>query len=126
MGKVAVAQVSEKMSKRKYFGEVKVWNQEKGHGHIKCHNASDYYGKDVFLLSGRLNGAEVEVGTCVTFSVIMTPKGPQAQDVKVIPSGSYSTETGADVAGLVSYEGTLKSFNEHKGWGFLESEALRE
>merc|ERR1712019_22541 len=49
-------------------------------------------------------------------------KGPQANEVKILPPGSVSVdgETGN------AFEGTAKSFSEEKGWGFLEGDMLKE
>eukprot|EP00435_Cladocopium_sp_Y103_P023971 s2297_g5.t2 len=75
-----------------FFGAVKGYNEEKGWGHITCQVAKDRFGKEVFLLRSALNGQAVEPGTLVGFTVNMSPKGPQANEVVVLPSDTFSFE----------------------------------
>mmetsp|Transcript_15564 Transcript_15564/g.27710 ORF Transcript_15564/g.27710 Transcript_15564/m.27710 type:complete len:421 (-) Transcript_15564:58-1320(-) len=103
-----------------FYGVVKGFNEEKGWGHISCDGTKRLYNKDVFLLSGKLGGAACELGMLVSFKVQLGAKGPQAEQVQVMPAGSFSTE---EQPGL-QHSGTIKSFNEEKGFGFIASEHL--
>eukprot|EP00931_Biecheleriopsis_adriatica_P016197 TRINITY_DN12011_c0_g1_i1.p1 TRINITY_DN12011_c0_g1~~TRINITY_DN12011_c0_g1_i1.p1 ORF type:complete len:410 (+),score=71.38 TRINITY_DN12011_c0_g1_i1:114-1343(+) len=103
-----------------FFGAVKGYNEEKGWGHIICDAAFKAFGKEVFLLKSALNGSVAEAGMLVGFQVKMSPKGPQAQNLAVLPAGSF------DFDGQVGqrYIGTVKSYNPEKGWGFITSDEI--
>merc|ERR1712048_365600 len=109
-------------SKKVFCGTIKNYSDEKGWGHISCEMTKALYGKDIFLMSGKLNGQSVEAGSQVMFSVIMSEKGPQASEVKVLPPGSICLD--GELGNL--FEGSVKSFSEEKGWGFLEGAQLQE
>jgi len=109
-------------STKTYFGTVKTWNDQKGYGHIACEATMATFNKDVFLLSGKLEGQPVEVGAELSFKVTMGAKGPQAADVTVLPPGATGTE---DAPGS-QFQGTVKSFNENKGYGFIAGEVVTQ
>jgi len=108
-----------------FFGSVRAWSAEKGYGHISCEAANALFGKDVFLLRGVLPvvSEAVELGMLMSFQVNPSPKGPQAASVSLLPAGSFATEEGQEAS---MFTGTVKSFNEEKGWGFLEDPELKE
>jgi len=128
------------MSARTYIGTVKSWNPEKGWGHIDCPETHALYGKDMFLLRGRLVGVDsVNKGAQVQFTVQDGAKGPEAATVQLLTPmnlgltpasgsayeasaafGSFG-QVGPSTAEIAStYIGTVKSFNSEKGWGHIE------
>lgn len=98
-----------------YYGSLKSYNEEKGWGHISCPQTQQMYGKDMFVLRSALKGASAIVGSNVSFSVVMGNKGPEASNVKVI--GAVTPDA--------TYFGTIKQFNEEKGWGFIACDDTR-
>mmetsp|Transcript_87975 Transcript_87975/g.247199 ORF Transcript_87975/g.247199 Transcript_87975/m.247199 type:complete len:190 (-) Transcript_87975:140-709(-) len=93
-----------------YLGTVKSYNPDKGWGHIECPDTEAVYGKDIFFLRTSLQFARIAKGCRVLFNVAQGEKGPQAADVKLAPQAE-ETEV---------YTGEIKSWNLHKGWGFIE------
>jgi len=94
---------------------VKSYNDEKGWGHIQCQETEATFGKDMFFLRSSLNGASVTRGSQVLFTVAMGTKGPQAENVQVQAGRRRSSSEDAGQ----TYQGTIKNFNEAKGWGFI-------
>merc|ERR1711964_805246 len=76
----------------------------------------------MFLLRSALNGVPVQIGDAVSFGVGMGTKGPQAQDVTVIPAGSLSW----DGQPGNTFQGTIKSWNAEKGWGFIQGQDIQQ
>merc|ERR1711896_103096 len=105
-----------------YFGVVKGYSAEKGWGHINCEATKAYYGKDVFLMSGQLEqaGGSASAGTLISFKVSEGAKGPQANDVHILPSDAF----GVDGSPGKEYGATVKSFNADRGWGFVTGDEL--
>lgn len=101
-----------------FYGIIKGFNEEKGWGHITCEATSKVYSKDVFVMRGALQGQPVQPGTLVSFKVHLGAKGPQANEVILMPPGSFKTESAEGSA----FGGTVKSFNAEKGWGFITGE----
>eukprot|EP00405_Crypthecodinium_cohnii_P020644 CAMPEP_0206471584 /NCGR_PEP_ID=MMETSP0324_2-20121206/31657_1 /ASSEMBLY_ACC=CAM_ASM_000836 /TAXON_ID=2866 /ORGANISM="Crypthecodinium cohnii, Strain Seligo" /LENGTH=370 /DNA_ID=CAMNT_0053945951 /DNA_START=100 /DNA_END=1212 /DNA_ORIENTATION=+ len=93
-----------------YFGTLKAVNPEKGWGHIDCQATHKLYNKDIFVMRSALDGCTVAPGDLVAFCVTQGAKGPHATNVR--------SAVGAN-SGQV-YSGKVKSFNETKGWGFIE------
>eukprot|EP00928_Gymnodinium_smaydae_P045663 TRINITY_DN30400_c0_g1_i1.p1 TRINITY_DN30400_c0_g1~~TRINITY_DN30400_c0_g1_i1.p1 ORF type:complete len:349 (+),score=64.39 TRINITY_DN30400_c0_g1_i1:146-1048(+) len=100
-----------------FLGHVKSYNEEKGWGHISCEALHKVFNKDLFLMSGQLNGQVVTAGTLVSFKVSEGKQGPLAVEVSVIPPDAIGSEA---VPGR-RFVGTVKAFNVDKGWGFLTS-----
>jgi len=96
-----------------YSGSIKSINQTAGWGFIACDATHAIYNKDMFVLGSDLGGARVEAGTEVTFTVTQGQKGPQAANVQVTGQGEPNKPEG-------QYSGTVKSYNETAGWGFIE------
>lgn len=68
-------------SQLSYTGVIKRYQVEKGYGFIAPQDGS----KDVFFHHSALGaGVTVQEGQKVTFSVIQTPKGRQAESISVI------------------------------------------
>lgn len=93
-----------------FYGTVKSFNDDKGWGHISCQQTQAIYGKDMFVLRSQLNGATASPGAAVQFMVGQGAKGPEAHNVRVMGPGA----TGSEV-----YMGTVKNWNQEKGWGFI-------
>mmetsp|Transcript_65852 Transcript_65852/g.157381 ORF Transcript_65852/g.157381 Transcript_65852/m.157381 type:complete len:381 (+) Transcript_65852:82-1224(+) len=98
-----------------YVGAIKSYNEEKGWGHIECPQTHLLYGKDIFVLRSALGGNIVRPSDKVVFNVTMGMKGPEACNVKLV---SHSQ---TDV-----FAGTIKMWNEEKGWGFIECDETRQ
>jgi len=94
-----------------FYGMLKNVNMEKGWGHISCEAMSRIYGKDIFAMRSALEQSGCAQGQTVVFSVAQGPKGPHAQNIQ--PFNPPSPET--------VFTGVVKSFNDTKGWGFIES-----
>jgi len=94
-----------------YFGTIKAVNQEKGWGHISCEAMTRLIGKDIFVMKTSLDEANVHVGQAVSFTVAQGAKGPHATNIQ-----AFDTQ----MASLV-FTGTVRSFNDTKGWGFIDS-----
>lgn len=101
-----------------FCGFIKSYDETKGWGFISCDGTQALYGKDIFMLKTTLQGHACEIGDQVAFSVKMGRKGPEAEQLTVLPMGSFGTE---ESAGAV-FSGTVKSYNETKGWGFIDCE----
>lgn len=100
-----------------FFGVMKTINSEKGWGHIECESLKKIYGKDMFVMRSNLEGIQVTLGQEVQFNVAQGPKGPHAVNIR-----PFSGQMGAEQ----TFTGIVKSFNEGKGWGFIESGTARQ
>lgn len=98
-----------------YFGTIKAVNDEKGWGHIACDAMTKLLGKDLFVMKTTIDEAKVHVGEQVSFTVAQGPKGPHATNIQTFDQQS---------AGMV-FTGSIKTFNDTKGWGFIESQEAR-
>jgi len=98
-----------------YFGVLKHVNKENGWGHIACEATQKVYGKDMFVMKTSLEPHDVSSGQWVRFTVTMGAKGPHAQNICAVG------ELNPDAV----FSGQIKSYNDVKGWGFIESEAAR-
>lgn len=99
-----------------FFGTIKFINAEKGWGHIECVALKKQYGKDMFVMKSNLEGVQVAVDQEVQFNVAQGPKGPHAVNLRPFVGSRASDQT---------FSGTVKTFNDTKGWGFIESEAAK-
>eukprot|EP00441_Pelagodinium_beii_P042989 CAMPEP_0197639722 /NCGR_PEP_ID=MMETSP1338-20131121/14252_1 /TAXON_ID=43686 ORGANISM="Pelagodinium beii, Strain RCC1491" /NCGR_SAMPLE_ID=MMETSP1338 /ASSEMBLY_ACC=CAM_ASM_000754 /LENGTH=374 /DNA_ID=CAMNT_0043212491 /DNA_START=96 /DNA_END=1220 /DNA_ORIENTATION=+ len=97
-----------------FFGTVRAIN-EKGFGHISCDAMQKIYGKDIFAHKTSIEEAGVVSGQTVSFTVSPGPKGAHAVNIKPFDETS---------AGMV-FVGTVKVFNDTKGWGFIDSPAAQ-
>jgi len=94
-----------------YFGTLKGINAEKGWGHVSCESVQKTMGKDLFIMKTSLENTNLHPGQPVSFNIAQGPKGPHAVNLK--PFDAHSS-------GMV-FTGKIKSFNDIKGWGFIES-----
>eukprot|EP00930_Biecheleria_cincta_P015101 TRINITY_DN12716_c0_g1_i1.p1 TRINITY_DN12716_c0_g1~~TRINITY_DN12716_c0_g1_i1.p1 ORF type:complete len:442 (-),score=71.38 TRINITY_DN12716_c0_g1_i1:11-1159(-) len=92
VNKPVVPLVNTKAGTERYFGVIRAFDMSKGWGHIECRESRTIYGRDIFLLRSKLNGAEVTAGNQVEFSVEIGPKGPQAKDVCLVDYGPTMAE----------------------------------
>jgi cold shock protein len=97
-----------------FFGTIKNVN-ERGFAHISCDAIQKIYGKDMFAHRTSVEESNAKPGQSVSFSVSPGPKGPHA--VKIQPFDPSSTS--------MVFTGTVRTFNETKGWGFIESPAAK-
>eukprot|EP00930_Biecheleria_cincta_P062903 TRINITY_DN48344_c0_g1_i1.p1 TRINITY_DN48344_c0_g1~~TRINITY_DN48344_c0_g1_i1.p1 ORF type:complete len:391 (+),score=61.58 TRINITY_DN48344_c0_g1_i1:63-1175(+) len=104
-----------------YSGVVKSYNGMKGWGMIECGKTHAMYGKDMFFLRTSLLGAAegANPGEQVQFTVQMGQKGPEARDIKILGSSSYTSYAPVVGGSGGSFTGIVKSFNVEKGWGFI-------
>lgn len=98
-----------------YFGMVKSFREDKGWGHISCPQTEAIYGKDMFVMRSALNGNTISDGDNVQFSVTLGLKGPEATNVRVM--GQIDEQQ--------LYTGSVKMFNQEKGWGFITCEETK-
>jgi len=96
--------------KEVFFGTLKNIKSAEGWGHIASEAMQKWYGKDIFVMRRNLQSASVQPGAAVCFNVAQGPKGPHAVNLKEFEVPAADKE----------FVGTVKSFNESKGWGFIE------
>merc|ERR1712151_342450 len=128
-------------------------NPDKGWGFIDCTATHKKYEKDIFLMHTREKGVKVNAGDRVRFTVQDGAKGPEVNELEVInsegeeidqpfperqrestgkkvqsapkgkgpppPKGSFETDG-------MTYTGKIKSFNEKRGWGFIQCAETEE
>ncbi|CAE7178040.1 unnamed protein product [Symbiodinium pilosum] len=109
-----------------FFGTVKAIN-EKGFGHITSEAMTKLYGKDLFAHRTSIEEAKVSAGQAllpcqcsheaVSFHVSPGPKGAHAVNIQAFDE--------AKAIAAAPFTGTVKAFNEAKGWGFIDSPAAK-
>mmetsp|Transcript_63022 Transcript_63022/g.117903 ORF Transcript_63022/g.117903 Transcript_63022/m.117903 type:complete len:381 (+) Transcript_63022:60-1202(+) len=101
-----------------FYGVVKQINQEKGWGHITCQALSKFLGKnEIFILRSSVEELPgVAAGWEVCFTVTNGPKGPHATNLKAMDQSTIGQ----------TYSGTVKTYNEGKGWGFIDSPQAKQ
>jgi len=122
-----------------YVGSVKSFSEKRGFGFLACPETEAKYGQDVYVHHQELG--QCPVGSQVAFLVRLNEKNqPQAYDLQVFvphavasprvphPKKSFPSPLG-DIAGLAShtserYVGTVKSFSEKHGYGFISCPEL--
>lgn len=121
-----------------YSGVIKSFNVQKGWGHIECEQTHAIYGKDIFLLRSQLShGVVPNKGDKVLFNVVEGKQGTEASDVVIVPTANAMAFSGASPAlwgatqtlgvplSMQMYIGSIKSYDEHKGWGHIACDATR-
>jgi len=107
-----------------YIGTMKSWNPVKGWGHVECETTHAMYGKDIFVLRSAIPGGDCQKGDQISFSVQEGTKGVEATGVTIL----QSQRTQGQVVGMQSrgFVGSIKSFDEVKGWGHIDCAATRQ
>jgi len=119
-------------STQAFTGVVKRFDEEKGWGHIACDATRAVYQKDMFFMRSALNEAVVRAGDTVQFGITMGHKGPEASSLIVLGPGQPPMMGGKGFQGgnvnaaNQVYQGTVKMYNQEKGWGFLISDESTE
>jgi len=109
-----------------YQGVVKSFNGAKGYGFITQED-----GTDIFVHEKDCGGASPQAGDTVTFDVEDSPNKPGTYVAKNISGctgtpegkGGKGGKGGGKGQGTGQYQGTVKSFVEAKGYGFINHEA---
>jgi len=97
------------MQQMQYTGTVKWFNFEKGWGFIQSEQTD---GKEVFL-NKAVNEQMAAAGDTVTFTIEQGQKGIQATTCQVV------------VRGQGQFKGTVRNYNEQKGFGFIDCEPTK-
>jgi CspA family cold shock protein len=112
-----VPMLPERMLLSHHAGVVKSFNEAKGWGFIVPSSAQ--LGGDLFVMRSALSPeTNLKPGDHVQFKITKGKKGYEAKEVHVVPNLQ-------ELAGQ-TYSGVIKSYNEVKGWGFIESDAATE
>jgi len=108
-----------------YIGTMKSWNPVKGWGHVECETTHAMYGKDIFVLRSAVPGGNLQKGDQISFSVQDGTMGVEVTNVKILPSEAsiQGQLVGSQSRGFV---GSIKSFDEEKGWGHIDCAATRQ
>lgn len=136
-----------------YFGTIKSFSLARGWGFVECPETEAIYGKDILVLKDELAGASVDRGQRVYFTVTQGRNGPLATDIQLlVPAGAaaqmrsqgmFNLRAAAPTIGAITNGdggrqpkrarasehgevlcGSIKSFDEEKGWGFVTGEAI--
>merc|ERR1740121_3295725 len=100
---------------KRYVGVIKSFNTAKGVGFVDCPEIMEKFGCDVFLHASQILHDE-EVGDVISFVVQLGRLGqPRAKDIQAIASVQDSEAA----TPAQSYTGTVKSYNQEKGYGFI-------
>jgi len=91
-------------------GSVKSFNPTKSFGFI------EFQGTDLFVHVTDCAGGMPKQGDVVTFDIEDSQKKPGTKVAKNVSGGTGAMK---GVMGSGSCKGTVKSFNPHKGWGFV-------
>jgi len=132
----------------KFVGTVKLFNQQKGWGMVSCELTQQIYHKDIFFMKSGVPGGNISTGAKVRFAIRIEAKGPVAFDVQPLNCTNVGMQplnylTGLPLVSLSSgligaalsgrlpssshiLYGTVMSFNEEKGWGFIHCEATKK
>lgn len=90
---------------KRFSGEVKSYNNEKGFGFLASPEAKAIFGCDCFVHSKEIGS--FRIGDSVSFCVTVRKDRPQAYDLE------------QDIVGCLRYVGQLKSFSATSGYGFI-------
>lgn len=104
-----------------FHGVIKSYSESKGWGFITAKENFTYVGKeDVFFLRSEMpEGEPLTADARVQFQIRRSKGGRiEATQLKLLPDFAEFGDT--------LFQGTIKSFNEKKGWGFIASEHAYE
>jgi len=107
---------------REYMGVVKSYNMEKGYGFLECPETKQLFNRDVYIDTEQIQTHTVEVGEEVTFLIKINNRTGNPQGVLLGKSGALKEQANAKLeqAGVGPHTGIIKSYNEGKGFGFIE------
>lgn len=140
---------SESSGLARYRGIVTNYSIATAWGFIQCPDLTAVYGKDIFFHTKDCGGALVAKGTAVTFVLddSTDPSKPQARNIRIEATKGYTSQGVSfpqmqqantsllgdnTVSAIMSdslsasstFTGTIQSFSEQAGWGFIECPAL--
>jgi len=121
-------QAEKHLGRQRFFGVVKKIDSSGQYCFIACQDAFELYRSDVFVpretMQHCLAEGTLKLGDHVSFEIIMVNQQPRARHLQL--AGSRSGSIRSAEPGL-RYTGTIKSFNEATGFGFIECpEAFRQ
>jgi len=99
-----------------YRGAVKCYDADKGYGFIRCSETHQLYGGDVFVRSSDI--LDFQLGDSVRFYVKLNKKG-QPQAVRLSACCLDDDSGHVDDGDVESFVGTVKSFDQGNGFGFI-------
>lgn len=105
---------------KEHIGVVKSYNEGKGYGFIECPETSKLYGRDAFLQRDMVEMHGIAVGDEVIFKVRMKNDMPQADIVEKAEGVQNAAQNKLAQCGPGPHMGIIKSFNEGKGFGFIQ------
>lgn len=94
----------------RYYGRIKSYNHTTGFGFIDCPVAKEEFGRDVYVHKQTIG--TLRTGDDCSFVVELEKGKPQARDVWAV--GFSCVKKGQ------RFVGRVKSFNEEKGYGFVD------
>merc|ERR1712048_1103667 len=97
-----------------HFGKIKSFNPEKGWGFIISDKVGKITGKrEIFFMRSEVpKGENLNEGDTVNFHLRQGLKGFEAASLVLLPSVAVNVDR--------QFTGTVKSYNEQKGWGFID------
>ncbi|CAD7947191.1 unnamed protein product [Amoebophrya sp. A120] len=107
---------------KEYTGVVKSYNTDKGYGFVDCSDVKSHFQRDTFLNKQEVENHGLKVGDEVTFTVRLCPKtnNPQAVILGKTAELVAQAESKLQTVSPGPHTGLIKSFNESKGFGFLQ------
>lgn len=109
---------AEPLSQRRHTGTIKSFNAEKGWGFVtpSAQSLKTLQNPSIFFMKSSLPTGEANTGDSVEFKVTMGQKGMNA--IEISPLLSVDGMSG------MSFNGTVKSYNAQKGWGFITGDSV--
>eukprot|EP00927_Polykrikos_kofoidii_P056288 TRINITY_DN5043_c0_g1_i2.p1 TRINITY_DN5043_c0_g1~~TRINITY_DN5043_c0_g1_i2.p1 ORF type:complete len:327 (+),score=56.70 TRINITY_DN5043_c0_g1_i2:147-1127(+) len=133
----AETRVTSLMAGKRLQGSLKSYSDNNGYGFIECNETMDLFKADVYVARRQVEACRASVGATVSFNVVLTKDGkPQARNVSVETPGPQqaSAVRPRDASGRPGGEqdghanmnerrcvGTIKSFGQNTGFGFIDS-----
>jgi CspA family cold shock protein len=108
------------------FGVLYEWNSGKGLGLIRPDGGGHDIAFDFKALSSSSAATikALQAGMRVEFDVAQGPKGPIARNVRAVSAAPIAPAPTIKVsAGMTDVAGTVKSFNDAKGYGYITPDA---
>eukprot|EP00927_Polykrikos_kofoidii_P048871 TRINITY_DN43045_c0_g1_i1.p1 TRINITY_DN43045_c0_g1~~TRINITY_DN43045_c0_g1_i1.p1 ORF type:complete len:423 (-),score=59.37 TRINITY_DN43045_c0_g1_i1:36-1253(-) len=122
-----------------HLGQLKSFNVRSGYGFLECEQTKDIYNSDVYIHKSMVP-VVWKIGQHVEFAVSQNARGqPQAHDAMWFPANVVPKERQHDQANAAGRKqqnaqaslesrhiGTVKSYSNSQGYGFISSEAMLE